>query len=86
MKTVQVLLLTAESCHLCDHAKAVLAKLAEEYPLNVSEMAITSPEGRRLAERDGVAIAPGTYLDGEFFAQGRLSSGRLRRRLGAPRP
>ena len=86
MKEVRVLLLTTESCHFCDHAKAVLAKVAEEYPLEVSEMPITSPEGRRLAERDGVYIAPGIYVDGELFGQGRLSAGKLRRRLEVQRP
>jgi glutaredoxin len=78
---VQVLLLTTESCHFCDHAKAVLARVSEEYQLEVSELSIASPEGRGLAERDGILILPGIYVDGELFGYGRLSEGKLKRRF-----
>ena len=81
MKEIEVLLLTTESCHFCDHAKAVLSRVSEEYPLAVSELPIASPEGRRLAERDGILILPGIYVDGELFGYGRLSEGKLKRRL-----
>ena len=86
MKEVQVLLLTAESCHFCDHAKAVLSRVAQEFPLVVSDLPISSPEGRRLAEHDGILILPGIYVDGELFGYGRLSEGKLKRRLRGQRP
>lgn len=85
MRYIEVLLVTAEACHFCDHAKQVLRRLAERYPLAVSEIAWTSEEGRRLAERDGVAFPPGIYLDGSFFGYGRLSSGKLQKWLGERR-
>ena len=81
MREIGVLLVTAEACHFCDHAKQVLTRLAERYPLTVSEIPWTSEEGRRLAERDGVAFPPGIYLDGSFFGYGRLSEGKLQKWL-----
>ena len=85
MRSIEVWLVTAEACHLCDHAKQVLGRLAERYPLAVSEIAWASEEGRRLAERDGVAFPPGIYLDGFLFGYGRLSAGKLQKWLGERR-
>jgi len=47
--TIRVLVLTRDSCHYCDHAKEVLGRLAADFPLEVSELAIDS--GRREFER-----------------------------------
>ena len=85
MSTVHVTLLTAEGCHYCAFAREVLARLAHESPLDVGEIPLHSPDGSRLALRDGIAIPPGIYLNGEFFGYGRLSEGKLRQRLAALR-
>lgn len=81
MRTIEVLLVTAEACHFCAHAKHFLGRLAERYPLAVSEISWTSEEGRRLAERDGILFPPGIYLNGAFFGYGRLSEGKLQKWL-----
>jgi hypothetical protein len=81
MREISALLLTAEHCHLCAHAKQVLARVAERYPLSLSEIPWASEDGRRLAERDGIVFPPGIYLDGAFFGYGRLSEGKLRKWL-----
>ena len=86
MKEVHVLLLTADACHLCDHAKAVIAEIAEEYPLEVTEIPITSLQGQSLVQRDAILIAPGIYVNGELFGYGRLSGGKLRRWLKVQQP
>ncbi len=78
---MDVLLLTEEQCSLCEHAKRVLDRLAMEYPLSVTALALASPEGRALAERSGILFPPGILLGGEPFSYGRLSERKLRREL-----
>ncbi len=81
MRKMQVLLVTSTDCHLCEHARRVLACMAQRYPLSVSEVLWASEEGRRLAARDGIVFPPGVYLDGSFWGYGRLSEGRLEKWL-----
>lgn len=81
----QVLLLTSEDCASCDDAKAVLARIAHEYDVRVDTLALDSREGQELARTGGVLFPPGTFLDGEPFAYGRLSERKLRRELNRRR-
>jgi thiol-disulfide isomerase/thioredoxin len=78
---MEVLLLTQEQCASCDDAKAILERLAAEYPLSVVTLDVASEEGQRLAARGGVLFPPGVFVDGEPFSYGRLSERRLRRAL-----
>ena len=79
----EVTLLTQSACGFCDHAKAVLLRVGEDYPLHVTEVDLATAEGKQLAERVGVMFAPGILLDGEGFSYGRLSERRLRRTLAS---
>ena len=81
MASIQVTLLTAEGCHYCAHAKEILARLAQEWPLAVEEISIHTPDGSERALRDGIAFPPGIYVNGALFGYGRLSEGKLRQRL-----
>ncbi len=85
---MEVLLLTQEPCAFCDQAKAILDRLAAEYPLTVSTLDLGSPAGQARALRGGILFAPGIFLDDEAFSYGRPSERKLRReldrRLGAP--
>ena len=76
-----VTLLTQADCALCEHAKAVLARVGVDYPLEVTEIGLASEQGRVLAGRARVAFAPGVLVDGRPFGYGRLSERRLRRAL-----
>ena len=78
---VQITLLTQTSCAMCDLAKGILARLAGEYPLSVTEIDLRTDEGRRLAADAGVIFAPGILVDGQPFSYGRLSERKLRRLL-----
>ncbi len=78
---MQVLLLTQAHCALCEHAKRVLDRLADEYPLQVAVCDLASPQGRELAARGQLPFPPGVFLDGEPFCYGRLSERQLRREL-----
>ena len=78
---MDVTLLTQADCAFCDQAKDVLVRLADEYPLTLREVDLSSAEGRTLAERADVMFAPGVLVNGEVFSYGRLSERKLRRKL-----
>jgi hypothetical protein len=78
---VQITLLTQTSCRLCELAKGILARLADQYPLAVTEVDLRTEKGRRLADNAGVMFAPGVLVDGQPFSYGRLSERKLRRLL-----
>jgi glutaredoxin len=78
---IAVTLLTQPGCGLCEVAKAVLARVGDDYPLTVTEVDVRSEHGQRLAADAGVLFAPGVLLDGQPFCYGRLSERRLRRTL-----
>lgn len=79
--TTQVTLLTQSDCAHCDHAKDVLARVGNDYPLDMHEIGLETPEGQGLAAVHGVLFAPGIVLDGQAFGFGRVSERRLRREL-----
>jgi hypothetical protein len=78
---VEVTLLTQADCALCEHAKGVLARVAADHRLTVTEISLATEEGRRLATEAQVVFAPGILLDGRPFAYGRLSERKLRKTL-----
>lgn len=80
-EAAQITLLTQADCTLCDHAKAILARVGADHPVRVTEISLTTDEGRQLAMEAGVLFAPGILLDGKPYAYGRLSERKLRRTL-----
>jgi hypothetical protein len=80
-RQAQVTLLTQADCAMCDHAKQVLANVAGDHPLHITEIGLATEEGRALAAQAGVLFAPGVLLDGHLFAYGRLSERKLRKTL-----
>jgi glutaredoxin len=78
---MQVLLLTQERCGFCAQAKALLARLSDEYGFSISTLDVNSPEGQALAMRGGVLFPPGIFIDGEPFSYGRPSERKLRREI-----
>ena len=80
MKSRELVLITGPNCHLCDHARDVLAELG----LPALELDVSSDEAGALAQ-SGVPLAflP-VLLDGDrVLGYGRLSERALRRRLAA---
>jgi glutaredoxin len=78
---LQVTLLTQEACGFCADAKALLSRLAGEYPIQVTELDMRSQEGERLALAAGIMFPPGILVGGRAFGYGRPSERRLRREL-----
>lgn len=79
---VRITLLTQSSCASCDHAKQVLSRVGQDYPLRITEIDLASEQGQRLAAGAGVLFAPGVLLEDQPFSFGRLSERKLRRTLG----
>ena len=79
MAESELVLVTSEGCHFCEHAHEVLERLGTE----AREVDVGSDEARGLAER-GVPLAFLPVLtDGEgVVAYGRFSEKRLRKELG----
>jgi hypothetical protein len=74
---MNLVLLTAPDCHLCEHAKDVLAELG----LDVREVHADSEEGQMLASA-APPFRPVLYdSEGRLLAYGRLSLKRLRTQL-----
>jgi hypothetical protein len=80
-RPAEITLLTQEDCGLCGHARAVLNRVREDFPLLVNEIDLASDDGQRLAKQAGVLFAPGVLVDGRPFSFGRLSERKLRRTL-----
>lgn len=80
MKSRELVLITGRSCHLCDHARGVLAELG----FSAREVDVDSDEAGGLA-RSGVPLAflPVLLDRDHVLGYGRLSERALRRRLAA---
>lgn len=78
MHEANLVLITSHDCHLCEHARGVLAELS----LDVRELDVASEESRALAERGVPLVFLPVLFDGEqVLAYGRFSEKRLRRDL-----
>ncbi len=77
----EITLLTQPDCALCDRAKTILGRLADERLVAVTEVDLAGPEGRALAVRHGVLFGPGVLVAGQPFSYGRHSDKKLRRHL-----
>jgi glutaredoxin len=75
-----ITLLTQPDCGFCNHAKTILADIARDLPITVTEIDLGSPEGQQLGQ-GWVLFAPGLLIDGQPFGYGRISQRRLRQAL-----
>ena len=79
--SVPVTLLTKADCHLCDHAKEVLHRVAPDYGLHLETVDLATERGQHIAQDAGMLFPPAILVDGQPFCYGRLSERRLRREL-----
>ncbi len=75
-----ITLLTRPGCHLCDAAREVIARVAEELGVPWSERDITQSEDDLREYRETIPV---TLIDGIQHDFWRVSEQRLRRALGA---
>ncbi len=81
-QTVDLTLVVAEECSLCDHAKKVLDSLRNDYSLRVKEVKLESEEGRLLGQLHPLLFPPILLRGDRVLSYGRLSERRLRKELG----
>ncbi len=80
MSDRSLLLITAADCHLCAHARAVVAALG----LEVREVDVESAEAHQLATHGVALVVLPVLLEGDrVLGYGRLSERALRRTLAA---
>ena len=77
-RAIQMVLVTSTACHLCEHAKDILARLTHEYPMQCREVDITSDEGRKIVRHHRAPFPPILLIDGRFHCHGRVSEKKLR--------
>lgn len=74
---LEVTIVHASACHLCDDAEAALAELATRVPLRVAHVDATSEAGQRLLLAHRAGMLPLVLIDGRFFSSGRVPRGAL---------
>ncbi|MBI4932926.1 MAG: glutaredoxin family protein [Actinobacteria bacterium] len=79
--TIEVILVEADACHLCEDAKSALEAMAAEHRLQLRRVDLSSVEGRAIMRSTRAPMPPIVIIDGELLGWGRLSRGKLRRRL-----
>jgi hypothetical protein len=78
---IDVVVVEAPACHLCGDALRTLEQVGANYPLSVRRVDVASTEGRAIVRRFRAPMPPVVTVDGELLGWGRLSRGKLRRRL-----
>lgn len=78
---IEVTLVTAAGCHLCDDAKSLLGDLEPRYHLDVREVDLLGQEGVALATQFRAPFPPLLLVDGRYVGHGRVSRRKLIRVL-----
>lgn len=81
MSAPRVTLYTRPGCHLCDDARAVVARVCDDLGESYEEVDITADPDGDLEDRFGEEI-PVTYVDGRQHDFWRVDEARLRDALG----
>ncbi len=80
-EAIEAVLVEAVACHLCDDAAQLLANAESEGKLRVRRIALESEEGKAIARATRAPMPPIVLINGELLGWGRLSRGKLDRRL-----
>jgi hypothetical protein len=78
--TARVTLIGKPGCHLCDEARAVVAKVTAELGLDFDELSILDDPDLQARYWEQIPV---TLVDGEQHDFWRVSESRLRAALGA---
>lgn len=80
-RPVAVTLVTSPACHFCDDAHRALQDLATTHALDITVVAIDSPEGQNLTATHRPPMSPLVLIDGEYFSAGKLPRRKLTKLL-----
>ena len=78
---VEAVLIESTACHLCADAAAVLGEAERDGRIRLRKVALDSDEGRSILRSTGAPMPPIVLVDGKLLGWGRLSRGKLDRRL-----
>ena len=78
---VEAVLVESVACHLCEDAARVLGEADRDGRVRLRRVALDSDEGRAIARASRAPMPPIVLIDGKVLGWGRLSRGRLGRRL-----
>lgn len=81
--SIEVTLVTAEGCHYCADAAALLEHLGESHPIRVHTLDLADAEGAAIARRFRIPFPPVLLVDGEYFGHGRISGRKLAKHLAS---
>ena len=79
----EITFVTSDGCHFCNDAKHLLDDLATRFPLEITEVDLTSAEGRSIAIRWRVPFPPVILINGEYHGHGRIPGRKLTKALEA---
>ena len=79
--STRITIVTKDDCALCDHAKEVIARVGDEFDIELELVGLETARGREVALQSGMVFPPAVLVDGQPFAYGRLSERKLRREL-----
>lgn len=80
---LEVTLVTAESCHFCEDAQALLQDISNTYDIDVRLVDMMSDEGRHLVVAHRMPFPPLLLIDGTMFGYGRISARKLDKYLAS---
>jgi hypothetical protein len=78
---VDAVLVESPACHLCEDAAGLLGAEEAAGRVHLRRVALDSAEGRALVRATRAPMPPVVFIDGELLGWGRLSRGKLARRL-----
>ena len=73
----EITFVTSDGCHFCNDAKDLLKDLTIRFPLEISEIDLTSAEGRAIVSRWRVPFPPVILINGDYHGHGRISARKL---------
>ncbi|MDP9302299.1 MAG: glutaredoxin family protein [Actinomycetota bacterium] len=80
-RSLEVVVVRAPACHLCEDAIETLDEIRARFPIDVRLVEIDSDEGRAIVARYHPALSPAVLIDGRLFSSGRLPRKKLLRAL-----
>lgn len=79
---MELTLVVADDCSLCEHARKVLESLSQDCRIRVKEVKLESEEGQLLGQLHPLLFPPILLRGDGVLSYGRLSERRLRKELG----
>ena len=81
----EAVVVSAPGCHFCEDVTRNLESLADDHPIRIRLVDVSSEEGREIFRVHRPARPPAVLLDGRYVGSGPLSRRKLRKLLEGTR-